>query len=173
IKKFSEFYLLNENQENINISYNLIDNLREEAKKIVKMKTSIWKREIKNLNDNIFDQEKKKKEKIYAHKRRTLNLRLESLANNLEQKLNKRPTSRQLNNIEKMTDAKRKNERIKYFKKLEEDIKFIEKDIKSGRRKLEDLSFEYEDLKNEMIKRNKSKFYTNLVSFAVLKIVDS
>ncbi|MFX1240628.1 MAG: SNF2-related protein [Promethearchaeota archaeon] len=173
IKNFIKIYLLNESQENLNINYNLINDLREEAKNIVKTKTSIWKREIKILNDSIFDQEKKKKEKIYAHKRRTLNLRLESLANNLEQKQNKRPTARQLHNIEKITDVERKKERSDYFKKLEEDIKFIHQDMKSTKKKLDDLQFEYEDLKNEMIKRNKSKFYTNLISFALLKIVNS
>ena len=72
-----------------------------------------------------------------------------------------------------MTDVQRKKERLDYFKKLEEDINFIHQDMKSTKKKLDDLQFEYEDLKNEMIKRNKSKFYTNLISFALLKIVNS
>ncbi len=173
IKNIHEIFLFNENTQKLDINFNLINNLQSEAKKIVKLKTTLWKREIKVLNDTIYNQQKKKKEKIYSHKRRTLNLKLESLAKTLEQKENKRPTTRQLHNIEKITDADRKKERLDYFKKIEEDIKFINAGMKSIKRKLDDLSFEYEDLKNEMIKRNKSKFYTNLISFGLLKIVDS
>ncbi|MFX1552200.1 MAG: SNF2-related protein, partial [Promethearchaeota archaeon] len=172
IKNFKDLFLLNDKEEKFHLDYNLINELREKAKELIKLKTSIWKREIKVLNDNIFDQEKSKKEKIYTHKRRTLNFKLESLIKTLELKENKKPTPRQLQNIEKITDAEKKKERLDYFKKLEEDIKFINKDIKSTRKKLDDLSFEYEDLKKEMIKRNKSKFYTNLISFALLILVD-
>ena len=172
IKNFSEIFLFNDEREKIDINYNTINNLQGNAKKIVKLKTSIWKREIKILNNNIFNKEKKKKEKIYSHKRRTLNLKLESLTKTLEQKENKRPTTRQLQNIERITDTEKKKERLGYIKKLEEEIKFINKDIKSTKKKLDGLLFDYEDLKNEMIRRNKSKFYTNLISFALLKFVD-
>ncbi|MFW9969546.1 MAG: SNF2-related protein [Candidatus Odinarchaeota archaeon] len=172
IKNFSNLFLSIEKKEYVDINYNIIRHLQEEAKKIVKWKTSVWKREIRILNNNIFIQEKKKKEKIYAHKRNTLNLKLESLSKLLEQKENKKPTRRQLQNIERITDAEKKKERLVYFEKLEEDIKFINEDIKSTKKKLDDLSFEFEDLKNEMIKRNRSKYYTNLISFALLKIVE-
>ncbi|MFX1310537.1 MAG: DEAD/DEAH box helicase [Promethearchaeota archaeon] len=172
IDRFNEIFIYNEKKEKINIDYSLIDSLQQKAKKVAKSKTSIWKREIKTLNDSIFEREKKKKEKIYRHKRRTLNLKLESLKLTLEQKKNRRPTSRQLQNIEKITEGEKKQERLNMIKKLEEEIKFIEEDIKINETKLDDLAFEYEDLKNEMIKRNKSKFYTNLLSFALLKIVD-
>jgi hypothetical protein len=173
IKNFNDIFLLNESVKKLDIDFSLINNLQEESKKIVKLKTSFWKREIKILNDKIYNQQKRKKEKIYTHKRRTLNLKLESLAKNLEQKENKRPTTRQLHNIEKMTDLDKKKERLDYFKKIEEDIKFINTGMISIKKKLDDLSFEYEDLKNEMIKRNKSKYYTNLISFALLKFADS
>jgi len=172
IKNFNEIFMLNRKNENVNIKYNLIDSLQQKVKSIVKSKTSMWKKEIKNLNDNIFEQEKRKKEKIYSHKRRTLNLKRESLKLTLEQKKNQKPTIQQLRNIEKITNAERKQERLNKIKKLEEEIKFIERDIKLNEKKLDDLAFEYEDLTNEMIKRNKSKFYTNLLSFALLKIVD-
>jgi len=172
IKNFSEIYLLNDKIKKIDIDYNIISTLQEDAKNTVKLKTSVWKREIKILNNNIFNQEKKKKEKTYSHKRRTLNIKLESLKKHLEQKQNKKPTPRQLQNIEKLTDPKKKEDKINKLKKLEEEIKFLEQDIKLNEKKLDDLSFEYEDLKNEMRKRNKSKFYTNLLSFALLKIVD-
>ena len=71
-----------------------------------------------------------------------------------------------------MTDLTKKQERLNKLKKLEEDIKFITKDLNLTKKKLDDLSFEYEDLKNEMIKRNLSKFFTNLLSFSLLKLVD-
>jgi hypothetical protein len=173
ITNFTDYYLFDEDREKIDLDYNLISNLQENAKKIIKLKTSIWKREIQVLNDTIFDQEKRKKEKIYSHKRKTLNIKLKSLIKILEQKENKRPTTRQLYNIEKLTDTEKKQEKLDYFKKLEEEINFISKDIKLTKKKFDDLSFEYEDLKNEMIKRNKSKFYTNLISFALIKIIDS
>ena len=108
----------------------------------------------------------------YSHKRKILNLRLESLKLALEQKKNRRPTARQLQNIEKLTDTKRKEDKLNIIKKLDEEIKFLEHGIKLNEKKLDELSFEYEDLKNEMLKRNKSKFYTTLLSFALLKIVD-
>ena len=37
-------------------------------------------------------------------------------------------------------------------------------------KKLDDLAFEYEDLKKEMDKRNIAKYYTNLSSFAIIKL---
>ena len=172
IKNFNELFLPNDAQEKIPVDYNVISVLQQRAKKIIKSITSIWKKEIKILNDSIFNQEKKKKEKIYSHKKRTLNLKLESLNYILERNKNKRPTPRQLQNIEKITDTAKKQEKLNNIKKLEEEIKFIQKDMKLTEKKLDDLSFEYEDLKNEMIKRNLSKFYTNLLSFAILKFVD-
>ena len=172
IKIFNEIFLFKDPQEKIAVDYNIIRELQQKAKKIIKSKTSIWKREIKTLNDTIFNRERKKKEKIYSHKKRTLNLKLESLNQILERNKNKRPTPRQLHNIEKITDATKKQERLNKIKKLEEEIKFINNDMNLTKRKLDDLSFEYEDLKNEMIKRNISKFYTNLLSFALLKIIE-
>ncbi len=172
IENFNELFLVKDAPEKLNIGYNIISKLQQEAKKIVKSKTSIWKREIKTLNDAIFNQERKKKEKIFSHKKRTLNFKIESLNQTLARNKNKRLTPRQLQNIKKMTDLTKKQERLNKLKKLEEDINFIIKDLNLTNKKLDDLSFEYEDLKNEMIKRNLSKFFTNLLSFSLLKIVD-
>ena len=172
VKIFNEIFLFKDPHEKIAVDYNIISELQQKAKKIIKSKTSTWKREIKTLNDTIFNRERKKKEKIYSHKKRTLNFKLESLYQILERNKTKRPTPRQLYNIEKITDATKKQERLNKIKKLEEEIKFINKDINLTKRKLDDLSFEYEDLKNEMIKRNISKFFTNLLSFALLKIIE-
>ncbi len=172
IKKINDLFEFNGNKEKINIDYNVVSNLQQVAKKIVKSKTSTWKREIKILNDTIFNQEKRKKEKIYSHKRRTLNLKLESLRQTLERNKNKKPTTRQLQNIEKLTDMTKKQERLDKIEKLKEQTKFIQTDLKLTEKKIDELTFEYEDLKNDMNKRNLSKFYTNLLSFALLKIVE-
>ena len=172
LKDFNAIFQFNNERKKINLDHNIINNIQQRAKKIIKLKTSIWKREIKILNDSIFNQTKKKKEKVYSHKRKVFNLKLESLNQILERKENKRPTTRQLQNIEKITDTAKKQEKLNNIKKLEEEIKFINQDIKLTKKKLDDLSFEYEDLKNEMIRRNLSKFYTNILSFALLRFVD-
>ena len=49
---------------------------------------------------------------------------------------------------------------------------FIEKDIKKVERKLDDLTFDYDDLKREMSKRNRAKYYTNLSACAILRVKD-
>ena len=53
-----------------------------------------------------------------------------------------------------------------------EELEFNKRDIRLIEKKLDDLVFEYEDLRNEMKRRNLAKFYTNLLAFAVIKIVD-
>ncbi|MFX1321955.1 MAG: SNF2-related protein [Promethearchaeota archaeon] len=179
VEKLADFILNIENFDkifnfdkvnSIELHYKDIDALSKIAKKIVKSKISIWKNEIKTLNDKIFELEKSKKEKIYAHKRNFLFFKLNSLKQRLERKETNRPSERQLKNINKMPDETKKQERLDKIQKLEEEIKFIERDIHNVEKKLDDLSFEYEDLKQEMIKRNLAKFYTNLLSFAVIKL---
>jgi len=151
------------------INPNIIENLTQRAKSAVKRKTSQWKKEIKDLNDKIFKIEQTKKEKIYHHKIKVLNFKLESLKERLEIKIHKRPSEKQRLNISNLKDETKKQEKLTQLEKLEEDIKFIEKDIQSIVRKLDDLSFEYNDLKKEMHKRNLSKFYTNLYSLAIIR----
>ncbi len=170
IENFEKIFNFNDLSYEIDLNYKDIDALSKTAKKIVKSKTSLWKNEIKTLNDKIFDLERSKKEKIYAHKRNVLSFKLDSLKQKFERKGNSKPTERQLQNINKMSDETKKQERLDKIQKLEEEIKFIEKDIQNVEKKLDDLSFEYEDLKQEMIKRNLAKFYTNLLSFAVIKL---
>jgi uncharacterized protein YPO0396 len=99
-----------------------------------------------------------------------LNLKIESLNQKLKYNKNKRPTSRQNQNINNLRDETKKQERIQSIQKLEEEIRFIEKDMRVAEKKLDDLSFEYEDLKNEMNRRNLAKFYTNLQSLAIIRI---
>jgi len=182
IENFSDFILDIENFKEIfdfkpvslepRLNETSLDNLIQKAKSIVKWKTSQWKKEIKELNDKIFEIERNKKEKIYDHKRKVIKFKLESLKEKLERKEGKRPTERQKNNINNLKDETKKQERLSQIKNLEEDILYIKKDIQSVKRKLDDLSFEYVDLKKEMQKRNLGKFYTNLNSFALIRFTE-
>ncbi|MFX1317310.1 MAG: helicase-related protein, partial [Promethearchaeota archaeon] len=164
------FHFKNISPKKLDLNYESIDTLSKTAKNIVKSKTSLWKKEIKTLNDKIFGLERNKKEKIYAYKRNILNFKLNTLKQRLDRKVSSKPTERQLNNINKISDEIRKQERLNKIQKLIEEIAFIEKDIQKVEKKLDDLAFEYEDLKQDMIKRNLAKFYTNLLSFAVINI---
>ncbi|MFX0009870.1 MAG: hypothetical protein ACFE9R_06125, partial [Candidatus Hermodarchaeota archaeon] len=65
-----------------------------------------------------------------------------------------------------------KRERQRQIEELEERIKFVQKDIKKVEISLDDLAFEYEDLINDMKKRNLAKFYTNLTALALIEIQD-
>jgi hypothetical protein len=179
-KAFQDFVLNIENYDKIfnfeanpELPYTIFDSishLQSKAKKIVKSRTSIWKKEIRELNDKIFNIERNKKEKLYKYNRNALNLKVESLNKRLERNQNKLPTKRQLQNINSLKDESRKQERLQNIQKLEEEIREIERDISLIEKKFDELSFEHEDLKNEMKRRNLSKFYTNLLSFAVLRL---
>ena len=158
------------NTTDIDIRYIL--KFQNQAKNIVKSKTSIWKKEILQLNDKIFALEQEKKKKVYKYNRRILNIRAESIQQRVERKRNKKPTERQLQNIRSITDEIKKQERLADIQKLEEEIQFLERDIQSVGKKLDELSFEFEDLKNEMKRRNLGKFYTNLLALAVIEIPD-
>ena len=183
VKDLQDFVLNMENYEKIceqsdnpnslNAKSEIVSDLQAQAKKIIKSKTSIWKREIKTLNDKIFIIEREKKKRIYAYNRRVLNLKVESLNQRLANNKTKRPTRRQLLNINGLKDETKKQERKQGIQKLEEKIRFNEKDIQLAIKKIDDLSFEYEDLKNEMNRRNLAKFYTNLLSLAIIRIEGS
>ncbi|MGB5912401.1 MAG: helicase-related protein [Promethearchaeia archaeon] len=168
--KIFEFKI--QNSELPQLKQDFMESIIQKAKSIVKRKTSIWKQEIKALNDKIFTLERNKKEKIYQYKGRALNLKIEGLMRKLEKKERQRPTERQLRNISNLTDEGGKEEKKRKVKQLEEDIRFLNKDIKLTEKKIDDLSFEYEDIKKEMIKRNLAKFYTNLDAFAIIRLVD-
>jgi CII-binding regulator of phage lambda lysogenization HflD len=132
----------------------------------------MWKREIKNLNDKIFKLEQDKKNKIYSHKRDILRIKLEVLNQKLERKLNIRPNEKQRFTIENLKDKTKKKEKLDNLKKLEEEISFIKQDITKLKKSLDDLSFEFEDLKNEMNKKNLAKFYTNILGLAIIQFTD-
>ena len=155
---------------NFNMDYEDVENLSKMAKNAVKLRISTWKKEIQELNDKIFHAERNKKEKVYKHKRIVLNRRIESLKQKLERKINERPTEKQLKNINRITDEIKKQEKLENIEKLEEEIHFIERDIQRILKKSDDLSFEFEDIKQEMRKRNLSKFYTNLIAFSLIRI---
>ncbi|MHA1992381.1 MAG: helicase-related protein [Candidatus Hodarchaeales archaeon] len=173
IENYDRIFDFNDNLKSSKKILESIPDLQAKAKKVIKSKTSIWKKEIKQLNDKIFTIERDKKKKIYAYNRRVLNFKIESLRQRLEGNINKKPTNRQLQNINGLKDGTRKQERLQSIKKLEEEIRFNERDIKLAEKKLDNLSFEYEDLKNEMNRRNLAKFYTNMLSLAIIRLEDS
>ena len=171
INTFQNTIVLNEDKPNFShMNLDFLNQLTQKAKNIVKWKTSQWKKEIKALNAKIFKIETKKKEKVFAHNKRLLTFKLESLKLQLERKENKKPTKRQLLNIQSLEDVKKKQERLDQIAKLEEEIRFLEKDIAKVKKKLDDLSFDYEDLKRDLIKRNRAKYYTNLSACAILRL---
>lgn len=173
IKNFNEIFDFKKHHESsINLNRDLIESLSNFSKKSIKQKTSQWKKDIIKLNNKIFKLEMNKKEKVYKYNNKAQSIKLESLKKRLEQKLNQKPSERQKRNIAKLDDEKKKKERLEYYQKLEEEIGNLEKDIKAVKKKIDDLSFEYEDRKNEMNKRNLSKFYTNLSSIAIVKFID-
>jgi len=171
IKNYSKFFDHSDSLKNSKLNGTLINNLQQKAKNEIKLKTKLWKKEIKTLNDKIYNQEKKKKEKIFTYARKLLKIKVELLKQKLERKENQKPTERQRLNIKNLTDQARKQERIQKIEKLHEEIKFLRRDIKLIEKKLDDLSFEFEDLKKEMIRRNQSKFNTNMLSFALINLV--
>jgi len=154
-------------ENDINITF--IEDLRKKAKSLVKWKTSQWKTEIKALNDKIFEVEQRKKEKIFAHNKKLLALKLESLKLKLEKKESKKPTERQLLNIKSIDDPQKRQERLDKINNIKEEIRFLEKDIAKVKIKLDNLAFDYNDLKTDMDKRNLAKFYTNLDAFAIVR----
>ncbi|MFX1374221.1 MAG: SNF2-related protein [Promethearchaeota archaeon] len=172
IKNYEQIFQFNKELKGFNLELKSILQIQDIAKKIVKSKTSDWKRDVKKLNEKIFTLERDKKRKIYMHNRRVLSLKLESLNLRLERKERERPTQKQLQNIKNLKDKTRKQKRLQNMQILEEEIKFIQQDIKNVGKKLDDLAFEYEDQSNEMKKRNLAKFYTNLLSFAIIRIID-
>jgi hypothetical protein len=171
INNFHSLFLHDEkNLYPTHIDLDFLNTLTQKAKNIVKWKTSQWKKEIKALNAKIYEIETKKKEKIFAHNKRLLTFKLESLKLQLEKKESKKPTERQLQNIKNLDDEQRKQERLDKIKKLEEEILFLEKDITKVEKKLDDLAFDYNDLKKDMTKRNRAKYYTNLSACAILRV---
>ncbi|MHA1688496.1 MAG: SNF2-related protein [Promethearchaeota archaeon] len=167
IKNFKNIFMFDD-MDSTKLEFNLclIHSLKVRAKKLMKQKFNQWKREIKRLNDKIFQKELTKKEKIHEHEKRVLTRKLESLKQKFERKNNQKPTERQMRNIHELKDEKKKAKKLKDIEKLMEQIKILENDILKTEKKLDDLAFWYSDLKNEMMRRNFSKFYTNLEMFA-------
>ena len=73
-------------------------------------------------------------------------------------------------NIKSIDDQQKRQERLDKINKLKEEIHFLEKDIVKVGKKLDDLAFEFNDLKKDMSKRNRAKYYTNLSACAILRI---
>ncbi|MFX1413775.1 MAG: SNF2-related protein [Promethearchaeota archaeon] len=173
IENFSKIFEYEHFTDNIlDLNQGLTEEIVLKAKNLVKRKTSNWKQEIRALNDKIYNLERSKKEKVYQFKSKILTQKIGNLNRKLERKVKQKPTEKQMKNILSLTDEAKRRERLKKVKQIDEDINFLEKDIAFTEKKIDDLSFEFEDIKNEMIKRNLAKFYTNLSSFAIVKIVE-
>jgi superfamily II DNA/RNA helicase len=169
INNFQDLIVIdNKNSNESPLDLKFLDQLTQKAKNLVKRKTSQWKNEIKALNAKIFNIETKKKEKIFNHNKRLLAFKLESLKLKLEKKESKKPTERQLLNIKSINDAQERQERLDKINNLKEELHFLEKDIVKVEKKLDDLAFDYDDLKREMVNRNRAKYYTNLSACAIL-----
>jgi hypothetical protein len=171
IENFQDLIIVEDMDDSIShLDLNFLDHLTQKAKNIAKWKTSQWKNEIKALNAKIFKIETKKKEKIYMYNKRLLTFKSESLKLKLEKKESKKPTERQLVNIKSIEDLQKRQERLDKIDKLKEEIRFLEKDVVKVEKKLDDLAFEFDDLKKEMSKRNRAKYYTNLNACAILRV---
>lgn len=172
IENFPKLFEFESLDEKLDLNNKPTEKIVQKAKIFVKRKTSKWKQEIRALNDKIYNLERNKKERIYKFKSKILNQKIEGLKHRLERKEKQKPTKKQMQNILNLTDEAKKRERLKIVEQTDEDINFIKKDIFVAEKKIDDLSFEFEDLKHEMIRRNLAKFYTNLSSLAIVKIIE-
>ncbi len=172
IKNCREFVSFEETHQNSEFNANIIDQLSQRAKSLAKKKVSNWKGEIRKLNEKIFGVEQTKRENLYIFNKKALSAKREVLSQKLNKKVQSRPTEKQHQNISKIEDPEKKKERLERIQQLEEEIAFIQKDLTKIDKKMDDLSFAYEDKLNDLKKRNIAKFYTNLQSVAVIKLVD-
>ncbi len=140
------------------------------ASELVNKNIENWKQEIIQLNNKIFNIEINRKTKLFQNKI----LILEKKKNNLNLKLEKNlkiiSNENDLVKINQLKDIKLKEKKLKKIEETKEQIHFLRKDIEKINIKLEDLSFFYEDLKNETKKRKKTNFSTILLSMAHIKI---
>ncbi|HEY0087873.1 MAG TPA: helicase-related protein, partial [Candidatus Lokiarchaeia archaeon] len=170
IENYDKIFNFNKSiQQEFELSSGFLNNLIQKAKKSVKTNITLWKIEIKTLNNKIYNLELTKKEKIYNFNRKSLQMKINSLKKKLETKNNQKPTEKQKENILKISDEAKRKERLEKFEKLNEQINILNKDIQKLEKKVDDLSFNHEDLKNELKKRNLNKYYTDLISFALIQ----
>jgi len=163
--------LYNFNNQNIrfpNIGKNRIIDLRQKARNLVKKKNLNWKNEITTLNDKIFNLDINKKEKLYHYKKKVLEKKKNILNIKLKRKIDNLPNEKQLNRINSLKDEKQRQKRLNQIQELEEQIRFMKNIIIKLDKKLDNLSFFYTDLKNDMIKKNQGKLNTKLIAFALL-----
>jgi len=169
IRNFDKFYSFESERENeMEITEFKVQNLIERAEILSKEKNLNWKSEIYRLNDKIYKFEQRKKEKIYNHKKRGLQMKLENFKIKLERKENRKPSEKQMENINKLKDKERKSERLKDLEKLEEQIQFLKNDIRNIKNKIDELEFFYEDKKKDLERRNTTHYDIKLYSFAEL-----
>ncbi|MBD3212940.1 MAG: hypothetical protein GF311_10060 [Candidatus Lokiarchaeota archaeon] len=173
IKNFEKhFHFNSEKEPDISVSVPNLKFLTERIEQLAKKMNKEWRKEIFRLNTKVYRFEREKKKKIYNYKKETLKRKIETLRDKLMRKKTQRPSERQIKNINKLDDEKKKQERLKRIKELEEDITFLRKDIDLTKRKLDDLEFFFEDQKQDMKKRNAHTYFSDLIGFALIKVID-
>jgi SNF2 family DNA or RNA helicase len=159
--------------EDIEGSVESVKNFLPKARQLVKSSNSQWRRDVLKLNDVLFKKERKKKKKLYHYKKKTLNHKLDSLKKKRSNKKRNLPSEKKITRINLLDDKEKRERRLENLKRLKEDITFIEKDIDLAKRKLDNLEFRYEDLKNDMQKRNLRKFSTRFMGAAIINLSNS
>ncbi|TFF96359.1 MAG: hypothetical protein EU547_06505, partial [Promethearchaeota archaeon] len=169
----SQFFQFNLNEEkNYESEIMLMKKQFPKAQKVVQQRKSRWKQDVLKLNDKIFQNERKKKKKLYIYKKKTLTHKLETLKKKLKRKKRETPSDKTIDRINSLIDQKKKMKQLEKFQRLKQDIAFIKKDIASTKQKLDDLEFQYIDLKNDMQKKNLRKFETKLLSEGIIILSD-
>jgi SNF2 family DNA or RNA helicase len=173
IKNFEKFFHFSSDEKrDLDVNKFNLKVLTERVEQLAKTMNKEWRKEIFHLNSNIYRFEREKKRKIYNYKKEILKRKVETLRDKLIRKKSQRPSERQIKNINQLDDEKKKQERLKKIEQIEEDITFLRKDIDLTRRKLDDLEFFYEDQKKDMKKRNAHTYFTELIGFALIRVID-
>ncbi|TXT66326.1 MAG: putative Helicase domain-containing protein [Promethearchaeota archaeon] len=165
---FSKYLIKEHKLKNQTMNIQTIEKCFKKASEKVKKMEDQWKKKIIKINNIIFQNEKKKQQKLYQYKRKVFIQKLESLKTKLKVKKTKFPSENVLSKIQNMSDEKKKQKRLLNIKSLKEEIKFLKKDIISTQKKIDDFKFHYLDLKNDMKKQNLQKFSEELIVLATV-----
>jgi SNF2 family DNA or RNA helicase len=170
-KKNNQIYQKTIKKEDLktqNLSF--IKEVIQEGRKVIQSDLIQWKTSIINLNDKIFQNEKKRKNKLYKHKKKILSEKLASLKKKLQQKKNQFPSEEKIKKINNLAEQEKREKKMRKLKKQQENIRFLEKDIDLINKKVDDLEFHHRDLINDMQKQNKQIISIKLLSLLKLTI---
>ena len=82
-----------------------------------------------------------------------------------------RPTKRQLDNIQKITDPEKKKKRLDAIASNEEKIQLLQKDLSEMERRYEQEMFDFDDKMSRLEKYRVQKFEISLFSIALIYFV--